>query len=220
MRLLSQPSVLARAGVAASISCIACYPRLALWTTRAEPLWFLLAILLWCLFVMWAFVFAWQSEHAHRPVFESRFKPKVWLAASACALSWAVALHFLVDPRHRLLVPADFPTDARSWFAMCLFALAFHPLFHTFAPFAFFIRLLRKQSVSVSLTVAFNVFVLYAKLSSFSPAPPLWFAVQLAAIGTLGCFLTIHFYLNGGALVVWWMVLIVQLRHLAGPGWI
>ncbi len=143
MRSLAQPGVLARAGLAAVVASLACYPRLAAVSDLRAPLLFTWLVLLLCQFVLWAFVFAWQFEYSRRPVFGGRFQPKIWALATLCGAAWALLLHFQ-DPQYRLLAPADYPADWNSWVAMTLFALALQPLFTYFAPFAFFIRLSRK----------------------------------------------------------------------------
>lgn len=215
MRSLAQPRVLARAGLAAVLASLACYPRMAAASDPQTPLLFEWLILLWCQFVLWAFVFAWQFEYARRPVFGGRFQPKIWAVATLCGAAWALLLHFQ-DPQYRLLAPADYPADLNSWAAMTLFALALQPLFTYFAPFAFFIRLSRKEAVALPLTVLFGVFVLYEKLSGLKTPPPVGLVLELAALRVVGGYLTLWFYLNGGAVLVWWTVLLVQLRHLPG----
>ena len=141
--------VLARAGLAAVLASLACYPRMAAVGHPRAPISFEWPVLLLCQFVLWAFVFAWQFEYSHRPVFGGRFQPKIWALATLCGAVWAFLLHFQ-DPQYRLLAPADYPTGWNSWLAMTLFALALQPVFTYFAPFAFFIRLSRKASVANS----------------------------------------------------------------------
>jgi len=215
MRLLAQPMVLARAGLAAVLASLACYPRMAAVSDPRAPILFEWPVLLLCQFVLWAFVFAWQFEYARRPVFGGRFQPKIWALATLCGAVWAFLLHFQ-DPQYRLLAPADYPADWNSWLAMTLFSLALQPVFTYFAPFAFFIRLSRKASVALPLTVLFGVFVLYEKLTTLETPPPVGLVLELAALRVVGGYLTLYFYLNGGAVLVWWTVLLVQLRHLPG----
>ena len=118
MRLLAQPQVLTRAGAAALITALACYPRLATWSERLHSVLFLWLMLLWAVFVLWAFVFAWQSEYARRPVLDPDFQPKLWAAATLCGIAWAALLHFLIDPQLRAITPQEYPTDWNSWLAM------------------------------------------------------------------------------------------------------
>ena len=96
---------------------------------------------------------------------------------------------------------------------MALFSLALDSLFLTFAPFAFFMRLFRKQDLCMALTVLFGVFVLFLKLRSGAKLPPMSLALELTALRVAGGFVGLFFYLRGGALLVWWMVLIQQCRH-------
>jgi hypothetical protein len=214
MRLLAQPKVLTRAGAAALITALACYPRLATWSERIHSVLFLWLMLLWAVFILWAFVFAWQNEYARRPVLGLDFRPKLWVAATLCGLAWAVLLHFLTDPQLRVITPQEYPTDLNSWLAMSLFAIVFNPLFLCFAPFAFFVRLSRKVDVSVALTVLFGVLVLYLRLHYSPVLPPAWFVVALMVLRITTGFLSVYFYLKGGAMLVWWVALILQLRHL------
>src|SRR5581483_1412940 len=155
------PKVLTRAGAAALITALVCYPRLAMWSERLHAVSFLWLMLLWAGFVLWAFVFAWQSEYGHRPVMGFKVQGRLWMAATLCGLAWAVMLHFLIDPQLRAVTPKEFPTDWKSWLAMSLFSVGFDPLFLCFAPFAFFARLSHRQEASVALTVLFGVMVFY-----------------------------------------------------------
>lgn len=215
MRLLAQPKILTSAGVAAMITALTCYPRLATWSERPDSVLFLWLTLLWAVFVLWAFVFAWQFEYARRPVLGLDFRPKLWAAATLGGLAWAALLHFLIDPQLRVITPREYPTGWNSWLAMSLFAIGFNPLFLCFAPFAFFARLSQKVDVSVAMTVLFGVFVLYLRLHYSHVLPPPWFMAALMALRILTGFLSVYFYLKGGALLVWWLALLLQLRHLA-----
>ena len=214
MRLLAQPTVLVRAGVAAMITAVACYPRLAMWSERTHSVLFLWLMLLWAVFVLWAFVFAWQWDYGHRPVLGLDFQPKLWMAATLCGVAWAALLHFLIDPQLRVISPKEFPTDGNSWLAMSLFAMGFDPLFLCFAPFAFFVRLSQRQEASVALTVLFGVLVFWLRLHYSPVLPPALFLAAMMVIRIVAGFLSVYFYLRGGALLVWWVALILQLRHL------
>ncbi|HWF19076.1 MAG TPA: hypothetical protein VG754_07400 [Verrucomicrobiae bacterium] len=222
MRSLTQPKVLGRALVAALITSFACYPRLATWTERGASASFLWAVLLWAMFVLWGFVFAWHFQYSQRPVFGlEKFDPKLWAVASLVAIAAALFVHFNLDPKLRLLTPGTYPTDWNSWVAMGLFALAFEPLFLYFAPFAFFIRLMRRQDAALAMTVVFGLFVLALRINA-SPAPAsVWLLVELVCLRVLGGFAGLYLYIKGGALLVWWVVIILHLRFLldfAGAG--
>jgi hypothetical protein len=213
MRHLTESKVMNRAAVAAILTALACYPRLMLWLERPYAVLPMCIMMFVCTFVLWAFAFAWQKPYAGREVISIGFDPRIWMAATVLALVWGAALHFLIDPQMRLVTPKEFPDSWTSWIAMALFSLALDPLFFTFAPFAFFMRLFRQPRLCMALTVLFGVFVLFLKLRSGAKLPPMSLALELTALRVAGGFVGLFFYLRGGALVVWWMVLIQQSRH-------
>jgi hypothetical protein len=216
MRSLAQPRVLARAGLAAALTALACLPRLAMWPTRAGSLAFFCLTLLWASFVLWAFVLGWHFEYSGRPALVLPRQPRLWALASAFGVAAAVFSYFLVDPEGRRAWPEGYPTDVRGWAARMLFTVSFTPLFCCFAPFAFFMRLCRQQTTSSVLTVIFGVFVVFINLRA-SPVPlPLWFQAEMLAGTAAVGFVFLYFYLAGGAWLVWWMLLLAQLRLLAG----
>jgi hypothetical protein len=212
MRSLAQRDVLVSAGYAAVITCLACYPRLAIWLDRPYTTLFGSIMILWTAFVLWAFVFAWQPVYAHRPVIHFRAPLKLWMTATLFGVAWAVILRELMDPQLRLTNPKDYPADWHSWIAMCLFAMSLDSLFLCFAPYAFFIRLTRRPEASLALTVIFGIFVQYLKLSARRQWPPLLLVAELIAVHLVAGAVSVYFYLRGGALLVWWIVLIAQLR--------
>lgn len=214
MRSFAQPKVLSQAALAALGSGLACYPRLATWSERLYSVSFLWLILLWALFVLWGFVFAWQFQYAHRPVLGLDFQPKLWGATTLSAAVAGLLVHLELDPKLRALTPGLYPTDWNSWLVMGLFALALEPLFLCFAPFAFFIRLFRKQDAALALTVVFGLFVLALRLSSNPALPAPWLIVEMLAFQVLAGFAWLYLYLKGGALLVWWAALILHLRLL------
>jgi hypothetical protein len=214
MRSFAQPKVLGRALIAALLSGLACYPRLATWGERGAPVSLLWPVLVWAMFVLWGFVFAWQFEYAHRPVFMAKFNPKLWAITTVCAVAAGLLLHFTVDPPLRALTPLVYPTDWRSWIIMGLWALAFEPLFLCFAPFAFFIRLARRQDPALALTVTFTVFVLALRIHSSPTLPPLLLLVELVALRVLAGFASLYLYLQGGAFLVWWTMFVLYLRYI------
>src|SRR5207247_4066643 len=101
-----------------------------------------------------------------------------------------------------------------AWRAMTLFNLAFDQLFLCFAPFAFFVRLLHNQKAAAGLTVLFGVMLLCLRIKSLAPLVSAFFIAELFVWRTAAGFLTVYFYLKGGAPLVWWWVLLLQLRHL------
>src|SRR5437667_7902195 len=129
MRALAQPGVLKAAITAALISALACYPRLALWTDRVYPLWYLEALLLLGGIVLWGFVFAWHTKYTGRPVFT--LKPPAFPLglATFCGLAAALLLHFWIDPILKTRSPNEYPANGQEWVAMTLFNLVFTQLF-------------------------------------------------------------------------------------------
>jgi hypothetical protein len=92
--------------------------------------------------------------------------------------------------------------------------VAFHPLFLTFAPLAWALRLFRRLGIAIVFTVLFGTFVMVIKAqSSPTPLPPAVFIELLGLRVVLGA-LAIFFYLRGGVLLVWWWIFLLQLRHL------
>ena len=213
MRHLAQPRVLTQAGYAAVITALACYPRLAIWLERPYSIAFTCGMVLWTTFVLWTFVFAWQPVYARRPVIRFSFPPRIWLIATAYGIISAIALHFVMDPQLRVTTPKDYPANWHTWVAMCLFALALDPLFLCFAPYAFFMRLFRRPEVSLALTVMFGIFVQCLKIDSSRPWPPASLIMELLVLHIIAGFVNVYLYLKGGALPVWWAVLLLELRH-------
>jgi hypothetical protein len=214
VRSLLQPAVLKSAGAAALITSLVCFPRLASWRDHPQPLWLLSLTLAWASFILWSFVFGWRLKNAHRPILFVKAKPALWSAATFAGLTGAVVLHLFVDSVLQPLVPGDYPGTHEAWLAMTLFTLAFDQLFLCFAPFAFFVRLLQNQRVAAGLTVLFGVALLCLRIKSLAPLLSPFFIAELFAWRTSAGFLTLYFYLKGGALLAWWWVLLLQLRLL------
>lgn len=214
MRHLAQPRVLIQSAYASIITTLACYPRLAIWLDRPYTTLFGCIMVLWTTFVLWEFVFAWQPVYGRRPVFDFQCPRKIWIIATVYGIVGAVLLRIFMDPQLRLTTPKDYPADWHSWVAMCLFALAMDTLLFCFAPYAFFIRLLRRPDVSLALTVMFGIFVQCLKVNSSRPWPPALLIVELVAVHVVGGFMSVYLYIKGGALPVWWAVFLLQLRQV------
>ena len=214
MRSLLQPGVLKSAGIAALITSLVCFPRLALWSDPPHQLWFLSLTLAWASFILWSFVFGWRPQNAHRPILAIKARPVLWSAATLAGLAGAVMLRLFIDSVLQPLVPGDYPDTHEAWLAMTLFTLAFDQLFLCFAPFAFFVRLSQNQRVAAGLTVLFGVALLCLRIKSLAPLVSPFFIAELFVWRTAAGFLTLYFYLKGGALLAWWWVLLLQLRHL------
>src|SRR6266571_183775 len=215
MRALTQPEVLRSSVAAAAIASVLCLPRLWLWPARKHPLWYLEVLLLLGGTVLWAFVFAWHSKYTGRPVFRLKLKPRLIVTITLTGLGTAALMSFLVDPRLRIMTPADYPKSPQEWAARTLFSLAFTQVFLVFAPFAWLMRLFRDPKTAIGLTVLFGLFVMVVKNHSAPTPLPLGLFCGLLALRVITGLLSIYCYLRGGALLVWWWTLLLESRHLA-----
>src|SRR4051794_27807318 len=125
MRRLAQPQVMTSAAIAAASSALLSLPRMLLWEDRRLSLWYLVVSILFCGFVLWAFVFAWHTEYTHRPVFTLKINPRLLAAATVAGILSGLVLHFWSDPLIRPAAPKDFPSDVKHWAATVIFNLAF-----------------------------------------------------------------------------------------------
>ena len=214
MRRLGQPDVIQSAGLAALITALLCYPRLSLWAQRADPMWFLESMIFLGTMVLWGFVFAWHAEYSRRPVFIARTEGRLWGLATAGAILVAVLLHLFLDPTLRQANPQDFPANFKGWLAMTLFHLAFVQLFLVFAPFAWLIRLFQNRGVAIILTVLFGVMVLGLKVRSAATPVSSGLLAMLVILRIGSGFLSVLFYLRGGALLAWWWAGLIEARYL------
>jgi hypothetical protein len=214
MRRLAHPQVVTSAAIAATLSALLSAPRMLLWDKRPFPLWYGEAIIFLGGFVLWAFVFAWHTEYTHRPVFTLKIKPPLFAAATLAGILAALSIHWLLDPTLRVHSPQDYPVDFRHWIASTLFALAFTQLFLIYSPFAWVIRLIRNEEIATWMTVVLSVVVLLLKTNA-SPTPlPYSLFMELLALRIAFGFFAIWFYLRGGILLVAWLGLLVESRHL------
>ncbi len=219
MRSLVQPNVIRSAGIATFFTALACWPRLSSWPNRAYQFWFVLLTLSWAAFILWSFVFAWHSKFTGQQVFRFTRQPVLWIIATLSGLGGASILHLMIDPVLRSVAPQEYPRTISSWTAMTLFLLAFDQLFLCFAPFAFFVRLIRSEKAAITLTVLFGAFLVYLKIQVWSAEFPLVFVLELYAWRILASGLSVYFYLRGGVPLAWWWVFLLQLRHLINlPG--
>ena len=219
MRHLLQPRVLKAAGIAASISTLACYPRLLLWSHRPGPVWYLEATIFICCLVLWGFVFAWHEPYTHRPVINFELELTPLLVATLAGIGTAAAYHLWLDPPLRSKFPEEYPPDLRHWLAAVPFMLAFNQLFLIFAPFDWLMRLTRNRWVATGLTGLWLAVLLVLKLHSLAAtmATPL-LAMMLAGRVVTG-FLVVWLYLRGGVLLVCWWALLLESRFLVDFIW-
>lgn len=213
MRLLAQPAVLKQAVIAAALSTLAAWPRLAGWSESPNPLWFLAGVLFWAAFCMWAAVFAWHGPFAKRVVVDWDISLREWVNVTLVGVVGAVVLTYTSDPSWRLLRPQDFPASTATWIAQTLFYLGFEQLFAFFAPFALFVRLTGLLRVSIVATALLRLVVLGLQLYAADPAPSVAGAVLLGGTRVAVTLAVLIFYLRGGVLPVWWLGFVLQSRH-------
>ncbi len=214
MRSLVQPLVLKTAAAGAAITTLASYPRLILWTARPHQLWLLTLTLAWASFFLWSFVFGWHSKYTRQPALIVKTTRRWWGAATLAGLLGAVILMRFIDPVLRPLIPDDYPGTVAAWLAVTLFILAFEQLFLCLAPFAFFLRLSQRPGIATGLTVLFGVFLLYLKMLSWAGQFSSSFILELFVWRLLTGFLSVSFFLKGGALLNLWWIFLMQIRHL------
>lgn len=195
-------------------STLAAFPRLAGWGERPKALWFLVVVLALSSFVLWAFVFAWLPPmRPHRKMPIPR-RSADWLLATAVGLVGAGFLAGCIDPELRRLMPEDYPTSLKAWAASTLFTLGFIQLFLCFAPFAFFLRLLGRPRWAAFGTICFGAFLFLRQLSLTPVAlTPLFVALLMAARLLMACVALLLLW-RGGPLLVWWSVVLLQVRLL------
>jgi hypothetical protein len=214
MRSLAKPEVLESAALAGLLTAVVCYPRLYLATKLNYPVWYLEAMLFLGSIVLWAFVFAWHTQYSGRPVLTLNVSKKAFAWATGTGLAAALVLRFWFDPMLRARTPEDYPLTVEQWAAMTLFSLAFTQLFLVFAPFAWTLRLVKRELPAIILTVVFGLYVLLVKIYG-SPQPPslqLW--VVLVVIRIVVGLASVLFFLRGGLILIWWWSFLLQSRHL------
>ncbi len=213
MRDLAQPDVVKKACIATALSCLACLPRLHLWENRQWPVWYLAAVLLTTGFVLWAFVFAWHSRLTGKQPFTPSTDPNHWLAATVFTGANALIAYFIFDPKLRTIAPAEFPKDINAWLADTLVSVSLGRLFLVFAPVAFFGRLIPNHLTAVVvLTACFNGFISVLRATQLELPTDLVLLTLPVRLGASA--IGVLFYLRGGAWTIFWMTLLMQLRHL------
>ena len=214
MRSFTEPADLVRAAIAAALTALACYPRVEHWTQREDAVWFLIAVVGWSAFVMWAAVFAWHKRHGGHAVFPKGVSPKLWLTTLALGgVGAAISFHF-GDPTLRQLAPTDFPRNPGQFAEHLLFNLAFEQLFLCFAPFAFCVRLLPNAKAAGVGVVLFGLLVFALKLQSVAAAITWDLALGLVFFRALHSAVTVWLYWQGGVWLVWLFAFLLQCRHL------
>mgnify|MGYP007046919195 CR=1 FL=1 len=212
MKDLASSSVLSRAFLAATLTVLACLPRLWVWQERSPPLFFFAGMLGWSAFAMWAFILAWHEKHTSDPPFARNVKPLDWAWVTAGGGLASVCFYFWSDPVIRRLFPNELPISFPETSAFILFYLSFTQLFLVFAPVAFFARLGARRRVLITLVVGLNVIVLLIKLTSSAEQPSAALTVFLLVSRAVLSGISTTLYLRGGIWLVWWWALLLQLR--------
>lgn len=214
MRLLVQPQVIRTAIVATFITALACLPRLMVWPGRPYQLMLMWLVLAWAAFVMWSFVFAWHAPYSEAQPFRIKRDPNLWITATLCGIAGSFFLRLVIDPTLRSVTPQDYPATRGAWVAMSLFVLAFDQLFLCFAPFAFFVRLIRSPKAAAVLTVVFGVFLAWLKLRRIPDGFSDIFLIEVFGWRLLAGSLSVYFLIRGGVWLTLWWVALLQLRHM------
>jgi len=214
MRHLLQPQVLKLSTIAALVSTAAAYPRLALWSDRSAPVWYLAAMIFFCTVILWGFVFAWHTRYTGRPVFAFKVGIKPFLVATLSGILLAMVYHEWLDPSLRTVLPKEYPADAKTWFVFVMFTLAVNQLFLIFAAFAWLIRMTKNLKLTVILTALLGAFVLVLKIQSLPASLSFSMLAALLSFRVVVGFLAVGIYLRGGVILVWWWALLFQARLL------
>ncbi len=215
MRHLLQPRVLNQAGLAAALTTLACYPRLALWTEKQQALPLLVTAIFICGIVMWSFVFAWHTPYTNRSIVFIKPGAKLFVGATFAGIGLSLGWKFWLDPALRPALPQDYPADFLHWLATVLFVLAFGQLFLTFAPFDWLMRLCRNERLAIVLTAAFATGIAATRLQAHAEAIPTNVFIGALAFRFLGGLVATFLYLRGGIALAWWWALVIELRLLA-----
>jgi hypothetical protein len=214
MRRLANPHVVRAAITAAALSAAFSLPRMLLWDKRPLPLWYLETTIFLGGFVLWAFVFAWHTEYTHRPVLTLKINLPLFAGATLAGIVTALCLLVWIDPPVRHFAPEEFPADLAHWIASTLFALAFTQLFLLYAPVAWLMRLFRNEKIATWLTVLLGIVVLFLRSRALPTALPFPLMISSVVLRIGITFFAVWFYLRGGILLVSWLGLVIEARHL------
>jgi hypothetical protein len=214
MRHLGRSEVLRAAGIATLLTGSACYPRLSIWDRLEGHVFANLLVLMWCIFVLWAFVFAWHKEYFGQAPIRQDLPVRFWASIGAAGFGAAVLLRLALDPWLRGVAPWNYPESGMEWTAVVLFAVFFGALFLIFAPFAFYIRLTRNARVSSVATVLGATAVMLLRYLATADDRSVSTAALLAVVFAGQATVSLTLYLRGGALAVWLFMFLVETRHL------
>lgn len=213
MRLLTQSAVLKQAVLAAVLSTLAAWPRLAGFSENPNPMWFLAGGLFWAAFCLWAAVFAWQARGPEQALFRWRLGARAWGKVTLVGVVGAVLFAYTTDPVWRLVRPRDFPVSTTAWAAQTLFYLGFEQLFTYLGPFALLLRLTGSARVSIAGVALFRLGLLGLQLHGVVSAPSVAGVLLLSIARVAVTWVVLNVYLRGGLLPVCWLGILWQLRH-------
>jgi len=214
MRRLADRDVMKKAGVAAVASGVLCLPRLMMWEDRVKAWWLMGAILVWAMFFLWLFVFAWHEHHGGGKVVRWKVEGRIWLVVVVASVLWGVFLAAFVDPSLKAWNPKEFPTDGLDVLARVAFAVSLESLFLLFAPFALMIRLTGKVGAAYGLTLVFVMLVAGLKMISLEYQLSAGWMLALFAMRLLGSGVLLLLYLRKGVLPVWVAGFLIGIRNL------
>lgn len=216
MDLLTAPTTLRRAGLAALLTTAACLPKLTGWAPNFYPVWFSALTVALTSAVMWAFVFAWEETRLGRPPLARCPQRGLWLAATGFALIAAAFRALLLEPTLVARGLGERPASLSAWAAAGLFQLAFLQLFLLFAPVALCARLFRDRRAALLLVVGLGLYLNWQVLGRHPGVASPALIAQILLARAVGDALAVWFYQQGGALVAWWIAALLHLRHLPG----
>ena len=214
VRHFAPPPVLLKALAAGTLGGAAALPRLYLWQDRTDAVWFLAGMLGWCLFMLWGFVFAWEPIYGQAKPFTFHKSAKVWGILTLSGVAAAAVLHVGLDPTYRPMFPKEYPNDPEEWIAFTLFNLSHTDLFLCFAPMAFFARLIPNATWVMGLTIGFNLLVLGLKASSGPDLSPALVIIALSVYRLADATAAVLLYRWGGVWPVWYLTVLLNLRHV------
>ena len=214
MHSLVQTEVMRASAIAALLTTACCIPRLLVWGNPHYAHWFLVAVLAWASFILWSFVLGWHKRFLSSPPITIRFPFSIWAIATAAGLLTAATLHWLVDPTLRRVAPHEFPSNLMQWARMVLFDISFVPLFVTFAPFDFFLRLARRPERALCLTLGFGLFLLSLKIGTLHHSFGTWELASLFGGRFVLCLAETWLYWKAGIAPALWLAALIEIRHL------
>jgi hypothetical protein len=216
MQLLLRSQTLTLAAIAAAVTALASWPRMAMWADRPAGVGFCVFAIWWTACFLWGFVFAWHEEETHRPLFQYRWPAKVAAGTVLGGIAVGLVAHFWFDPAVRQYTPEAFPHGRVEWVAMLLFAIFFEQLFVCYAAFSVLVRLSHRIRVAFTIAICLGIFVFWYKVTSLPSVPPASMIVAMLFGRILIQSATLYLYVRGGFLLASLWTFILYLRYLPG----